>query len=107
MKNASMGESLFTRLRGAGGMSAFGYCRSDKDNSGTFIWNDRATDGEASTVIGSIHWAVKLANVKVTDSTSTFCGDAACAAIIDTGSNIIAGPVEALRSMVQHMQIRR
>lgn len=107
MKNKSMGESLFTRLRSEGAMTGFGYCRHDKTDSGTFIWNDKARDGKASPVIGQIHWAVKLANVQVNTSQATFCKKTGCAAIMDTGSNIIAGPVSALREMVKTMGIRR
>lgn len=107
MKNSSMGESLFTRMRNTGAMTSFGYCRDEKNNSGTFIWNDAAKDGFENKVIGQIHWAVKLANVKMNTSNDSFCEDGNCASILDTGSNIIAGPVAPLRSLTRTMKIKR
>jgi len=165
MKNRSLGESIFTRLRAANMMSAFGYCRSP-NNSGTFIWGDKATDGNAMEVVGQIHWAVKLGNFstqsagqkvgsnlakrqdsagfiadsvrdksagdaagastykwvsdsnhlelqsKLGDTTSTnlvsdepICPNNECVAIIDTGSNIVAGPSLRIASLKRKLRM--
>lgn len=72
MKNRTVGESIFSRLRDVGNMSAFGYCRAHKNDTGTFLWGDTATDGTEIEVIGEIHWAVTLADVIVVENeTST------------------------------------
>jgi len=165
MKNHSLGESIFTRLRAANMMSAFGYCRSS-NNSGTFIWGDTATDGTPLEVVGQIHWAVKLSNVSTLsatqnassmlaeqhgrkettadsvagkdsgdvpsasmlkwisnsnhlelqsnpgDMTSTnlgneepICPNNECVAIIDTGSNIVAGPSLKVASLKRKLRM--
>jgi hypothetical protein len=64
MQNQSLGHSLFSRLRDADLMSAFGYCRGT-GNNGTFIWGDDSTEGTEIEVIGQMHWAMKLMEVKV------------------------------------------
>lgn len=160
MKNHSLGESIFTRLRAAKMMSAFGYCRSS-NNSGTFIWGDTATDGNPLEVVGQIHWAVKLGNVStdgagqnagstlaerqqaddvqdkyardaigasmfkwVSDSNQLelqsklgqmestnlgseepICPKKECVAIIDTGSNILAGPSLRIASLKRKLRM--
>jgi len=183
MKNNSLGESIFTRLRSLGMMAAFGYCRGNSNN-GSFVWGDSATDGTSLDVIGQIHWAVTLGDISVqkqgasntrgtngtrhgtvvtempfmsdmdsgmvstaeqgnenrnvrsldsfngvgTDSlhqkawTSTLsgnpknssssnndpvriCPDHGCAAIIDTGSNIIAGPRKSLAALKSQVNV--
>lgn len=162
MKNRSLGESVFTRLRAASMMSAFGYCRSS-NNSGTFIWGDAATDGNPLEVIGQIHWAVTLGNFSThgpgqdagstlaerhqqsgfivdgdddrdTNGASMFkwisdsnhvdlqsklgettaanlgseaaiCPNNECVAIIDTGSNILAGPSLRVASLKRTLRM--
>jgi len=69
MKNGSLGESIFTRSRAQGRMYSFGYCRGD-NNDGTFIWGDKSTEGHKLDVIGQIHWAVPLGDVKMDIATS-------------------------------------
>merc|ERR1719387_1047467 len=64
MQNQSLGHSLFSRLRDADLLSAFGYCRGT-GNNGTFIWGDDSTEGTEIEVIGQMHWAMKLMEVKV------------------------------------------
>jgi len=63
MKNRTYGESLFTRARDAGLMTAVGYCCNADMTGGTFIWADSSGEGSAVPVVGQIHWAVPLANV--------------------------------------------
>jgi len=153
MRNNSMGESIFTRLRSSGMMSAFGYCRGSSNN-GSWVWGDSATDGTSLDVIGQIHWAVTLGDIiapkhgtsgnsngKILDSfdgigadsfrqaagaatTSSnarnsnsssssssssaperICPDHGCAAIIDTGSNIIAGPRLSLLALKRQVNV--
>eukprot|EP00927_Polykrikos_kofoidii_P032739 TRINITY_DN2779_c1_g1_i5.p1 TRINITY_DN2779_c1_g1~~TRINITY_DN2779_c1_g1_i5.p1 ORF type:complete len:1181 (-),score=281.53 TRINITY_DN2779_c1_g1_i5:381-3923(-) len=65
MKNKSVGESVFSRSRQNGRMYSFGYCRGD-NNDGTFIWGDKSTEGTKLNVIGQIHWALKMGEVKMT-----------------------------------------
>jgi hypothetical protein len=69
MKNRSLGHSLFSRLRDAGKMTSFGYCRG-KGNNGTMIWGDDSTEGTAMDVLGEMHWAVKLGDVKIANASS-------------------------------------
>jgi len=69
MKNKSLGNSLFSRMRDADLLDSFGYCRGT-GNNGTFIWGDTATEGNELEVIGQMHWAVKLGSVKVADGSS-------------------------------------
>eukprot|EP00931_Biecheleriopsis_adriatica_P061388 TRINITY_DN3690_c0_g1_i2.p1 TRINITY_DN3690_c0_g1~~TRINITY_DN3690_c0_g1_i2.p1 ORF type:complete len:954 (+),score=131.83 TRINITY_DN3690_c0_g1_i2:1-2862(+) len=71
MRNRSLGESLFSRFRDAGGMTAFGYCRG-RNNDGAFIWGDDSKEGTGHVVEGQMHWTLKISNVtfpglKVTD----------------------------------------
>merc|ERR1719335_1299043 len=64
MQNQSLGHSLFSRMRDADMLSSFGYCRGS-GNNGTFIWGDDSTEGTEIEVIGRMHWAMKLMEVKV------------------------------------------
>jgi hypothetical protein len=67
MMNRSLGHSLFSRLRDADKMTAFGYCRGT-GNNGTFIWGaaePTGSSGKAVDVVGQMHWAVKLGSVSV------------------------------------------
>jgi len=153
MMNRSAGESLFSRMRDNGQLTAFGLCTGPNE-TGNFIWNDQSTDGAPAEVIGNIHWAVNLTEMKLQgqdkkdppNKTSAidvssilvqteqdykndgwpfgggaggdmfhhdlknppmdplpFCSAGKCVAIIDTGSNIIAGPnasMNALRKQI-------
>mmetsp|Transcript_64501 Transcript_64501/g.154031 ORF Transcript_64501/g.154031 Transcript_64501/m.154031 type:complete len:713 (+) Transcript_64501:172-2310(+) len=71
MKNSSSGggansrESVFSRLRKQGDMTAMGYCRVAGNSSGWFLWGDAGTDGHAVSVVGQFHWAVKLSSIGV------------------------------------------
>lgn len=187
MRNSSVGTSLFSTLRDAGLMTAMGYCRGQNDS--TFIWSDRSSEGMAVPVIGEIHWAVKLSQVRL-DVTSdqgsssskkdkdeddddddddnddteeedikgskskhkvlvdglprsqpegtraslpssysrgkykaaevdeasllqiaaevpvTYCSGGPCAAVIDTGSNIIGMPTAALRDLTKRLKVK-
>merc|ERR1719491_1286458 len=51
-------------------MTSFGYCRG-KGNNGTFIWGDASTEGAAMHVVGQMHWAVELGDVKLTHSNTS------------------------------------
>jgi len=64
MMNKSLGTSVFSKMREAKLMTSFGYCRGS-NNSGTFIWGDDSKEGVEIPVIGQMHWAVTLQNVKV------------------------------------------
>jgi len=80
MKNQTLGESVFTRAREHGGMTSFGYCRGN-NNDGTFIWGDKSTEGTEVPVVGNIHWALKMSNIKMVgksqaESTTTTAPDA-------------------------------
>jgi len=66
MKNRSLGESLFSKMRDQGQMTAFGYCRGDNDD-GTFLWGDTSKEGEKLDVVGVMHWAVPLSSFKKHD----------------------------------------
>jgi len=153
MKNKSLGNSLFSQMREAGSLTAFGYCRGS-GNNGTFIWGDESTEGHEMDVVGEMHWAVKLGDVKVDvsapkaedksgakasslvakrsarkdapwdDDTSAdeaeaesdpaadiealkdTCADNSCCAILDTGSNIIAGPSAVMKSIVDLVDVK-
>eukprot|EP00929_Paragymnodinium_shiwhaense_P104569 TRINITY_DN6912_c3_g1_i1.p1 TRINITY_DN6912_c3_g1~~TRINITY_DN6912_c3_g1_i1.p1 ORF type:complete len:863 (+),score=203.55 TRINITY_DN6912_c3_g1_i1:123-2711(+) len=48
----------------------------------------------------------KITHNKVKQMSKTMCEDGKCAAIIDTGSNIIAGPSEALREMAKYANVK-
>merc|ERR1719321_1764085 len=64
MKNKSLGNSLFSRMRDDGLLTSFGYCRGN-GNNGTFIWGDDSKEGTAMDVVGQMHWAVKLGSPAV------------------------------------------
>merc|ERR1719337_366643 len=64
MKNKSLGNSLFSRMRDADLLDSFGYCRGT-GNNGTFIWGDNSNEGTELDVIGQMHWAMKLGNISV------------------------------------------
>jgi len=64
MKNKSLGNSLFSKMRDADLMTSFGYCRGTGDN-GTFIWGDQSMEGTETEVIGQMHWAIKLGGVRM------------------------------------------
>lgn len=70
MKNRSLGRSIFSRMRDAGMFTAFGYCKGSGDN-GTFLWGDDSTEGDAVEVIGEMHWAVKIGNIKINGNGSS------------------------------------
>jgi len=131
MKNESAGESAFSQLRNTGVMHSFGYCRA-RNNTGTFVWGDEATDGQEVEVVGDIHWAVNLANVRLRSKRAhgaghpdqddpaapaewlaekddaghaAMCPHGECVTIIDTGSNIIAGPAAELERLAKTADI--
>lgn len=126
MKNRSAGMSIFNRLRDADQLHSFGYCRGTGDN-GTFIWGDHSTEGHEIPVIGSIHWAVKLSTMKIT-ATANASGNAthhdnhtsiitrmqdqgenhsvSNVAIMDTGSNIIAGPTPIMEALSNKANVK-
>jgi len=64
MQDRTRGESFFSVCRDRGLMTAFGYCRGRND-TGTFLWGDNATDGKAIPVKGKIHWAIDLSRVEI------------------------------------------
>jgi hypothetical protein len=64
MKDRTRGESFFSMCRDRGLMTTFGYCRG-KNDTGTFLWGDNATDGKAIPVKGKIHWAIDLSRVEI------------------------------------------
>jgi len=165
MKNKSLGNSLFSRMREDGSLTAFGYCRGS-GNNGTFIWGDKSTEGHEMDVVGQMHWAVKLGELKVdvsdaaadskagakagslaakrsrssdapwddassadnaqTDGDASSitggeaqsdpaadievlkgtCTDDSCCGILDTGSNIIAGPSEVMKSITNLVNVQ-
>lgn len=132
VKNHSLGESMFSRLRSANLMTSFGYCRGGND-SGSFIWGDRSDEGEPVEVLGQMHWAVRLTDVaarnqqeptpssvpnmavlqtRTNTSAATLdqeaqpeCKDG-CVAVIDSGSNIIGLPRHILRKLARQIRLR-
>lgn len=77
MKNRSYGESLFTRARDSGYMTAVGYCCNADMTGGTFLWSDTSGEGTAVPVVGQIHWAVPLWNVTLLGGNVNFSAVAA------------------------------
>lgn len=77
MKNKSLGNSLFSHLRDENLITSFAYCRGELQgagNNGTFIWGAPEPEGEnvhEAEVIGQMHWAVKLGDIKLQNSTGT------------------------------------
>ncbi|CAE7397686.1 PGA [Symbiodinium natans] len=132
MMNRSLGQSFYSKLRDKRVLHSFGYCRGKK-NDGTFIWGDRSSEGKAVNVEGQMHWAVKLSNMRVRhrrhkaasllsddadgDTVSSkpsshahhkfhLCREnAPCVAVIDTGSNILAMPSEAVRMLTKTLDV--
>merc|ERR1719409_1968087 len=74
MKNQSLGQSLFSRMREKNLLTSFGYCRGT-GNNGTFIWGDDSDEGTKIDVIGQMHWAVKLGKMKVEKAVSSLAED--------------------------------
>lgn len=151
MKNKSLGRSLFSMLREADEMNSFGYCRGT-GNNGTFIWGDQSKEGHELEVVGQMHWAVNISDVKVgaapessliakrgigdgddstsdgadSDASSTTddtasdsddqqwaediltkaCPEGTCTGILDTGSNIIAGPTDVMKSITNLVKVK-
>jgi hypothetical protein len=161
MKNRSLGHSLFSRLRDAGKMTAFGYCRGT-GNNGTFIWGapePTGSSGKTLEVVGQMHWAVKLGSINVanastnnatssgSDDSSTSkllakrvtslevtnddpsaedvnnddssidvafdsdvlasaCANSSCIGILDSGSNIIAGPQDVMKAVTDKLNVQ-
>lgn len=155
MKNKSLGNSLFSRMRDENVLTSFGYCRGT-GNNGTFIWGDQSTEGQELNVVGQMHWAVKLGgvNLKASESGSSLvdrhstasrringngdvdvwpftdwggddsstgtsdtssddallsvnaCPDDSCIGILDTGSNIIAGPSHVMKNITKLIDIK-
>merc|ERR1719261_1586014 len=64
MKNKSLGNSLFSRMRDQDILTSFGFCRGS-GNNGTFIWGDDSKEGHEMEVVGEMHWGVKLGDVKI------------------------------------------
>jgi len=64
MKNKSLGVSLYSMLRESKVIDSFGYCR-DRGNNGTFIWGDKSDEGTELEVIGQMHWAIEISDVKL------------------------------------------
>lgn len=131
MMNRSLGQSLYSKLRDKRVLHSFGYCRGKK-NDGTFIWGDKSNEGTAMNVEGQMHWAVKLSNMRVrhkrrkaasllsddadVDTLSSkpshahhkfhLCKEGSpCVAVIDTGSNILAMPSEAVRMLTKTLDV--
>jgi hypothetical protein len=152
MKNKSLGRSLFSRMRDAKLLTSFGYCRGTGDN-GSFIWGDDSTEGLEVPVIGQMHWAVKIGNIKMignvskptapsddgydmsivrvthrrpadggqeeveessahTDANASHmmahmqtCPHGNCTGILDTGSNIIAGPTHVMKALSEQANV--
>lgn len=143
MKNKSLGNSLFSRMRDADLLTSFGYCRGS-GNNGTFIWGAPEPDphkGHEVDVIGDMHWAVHLGDVKIAATSASLiekkssgdpqddgsgdgqdgggadapvdpkvlenvCPNATCLAILDTGSNIIAGPSDVMKAISQTVDVK-
>jgi len=138
MKNRSLGQSIFSRMRDADQLTSFGYCRGTGDN-GTFLWGDTSTEGEELAFLGEMHWAVSLGDMKVVGnvsapaaptprppvlggggnkvvreavqtgasnaSTGVACPDDKCTAILDTGSNILAGPAAVMKALAAQVNV--
>jgi hypothetical protein len=105
VKSKDAGESAFSRMRDMGLLTSFGYCRAPQD-TGTFIWGDQDVSGQRIPVIGDIHWAVSLTDISVAGSPNDkLCSDGECVAVIDTGSNIIAGPSKLLARLAKKIKI--
>jgi hypothetical protein len=168
MKNKSLGTSLFKRMRDAGKLSAFGYCRGT-GNTGTFIWGDSSTEGDEIDVMGDMHWAVPVGmweveggapseqkDTELPEDTMTVlrenlreasmpsnpsrpvsaaaepesnsdagadmddpkymaymkneevpCSDGKCCGILDSGSNIIAGPTTVMMALAAKLNVKK
>ncbi|CAJ1368285.1 unnamed protein product [Effrenium voratum] len=126
MMNRSLGQSFYSVLRDKGVLHSFGYCRG-KNNDGTFLWGDKSADGRQVDVEGQMHWAVKLRSMRLTHKHKTalierfdardsdeeqeshqkfqLCHPSHCVAVIDTGSNIIAMPSEAVRTLSKVLDV--
>lgn len=77
-------------------------CIGEQQGSpGYFVWNDIAPweQGRQFTqvpVAGEIYWAVKMTSVRTAGDKSTLACADGCAAIIDSGTSLIAAPSEVI-----------
>jgi len=86
MKNRSLGQSIFSRMRDADQLTSFGYCKGTGDN-GTFLWGDTSTEGEELAVIGEMHWAVTLGDMQVIGNVSAPAAPTPRPPVIGGGGN--------------------
>lgn len=94
------------------GVNIFSVCfLRGKGEHGYFIWNDTEPRSEPEKfrelpVIGSVHWGVKLQDVRFEGgvdkvSQSLACDDEkGCAAVIDSGTSLIAVPKETAENTI-------
>jgi hypothetical protein len=96
------------------GVGAFSVCiGAESGDPGYMIWNDTDPNTQPHLfthipTVGSIHWSVELTNVKIGSAQAgdgsvieIGCGKkgAACGAVLDTGTSLIAAPKEAIEQV--------
>jgi hypothetical protein len=94
-------------------VNSYSVCIGRKSSSpGYFVWGDvRPEDGAGHGIFtslkveGDVHWAVRLSNVRMGQESKAYVGcQSGCAAVIDSGTSLIAAPTEVIQKVDEALE---